>query len=98
MSQKQDLANACVNYASEMMSLAKKMEAINELYFDAGYNAEGSDPILDEDVANSLVTAAELGDFINFTTQLSALLNNGQPFQADWSMNLNKMRRVNIIG
>lgn len=98
MSAKLDLANSCVNYASDMMALAKKMAALNELYFDSGFNSGGSDEILDADVVNANVTAAEIGDFINFSTHLAALLNNQEPFQADWSVNLNKMRRVNIIG
>lgn len=98
MSAKLDLANSAKNYASDIMALAKKMDALNELYFDSGFNSGGSDAIQDSDIANADMTAAELGDFINFCSQFNALLNNQAPFQADWSVNLNKIRIVNIIG
>lgn len=98
MANKSDFASMVVQFATEFRSLATKLEDMHELYFDAGMNSGGSDPITNEDIAVVGITAAEVGDVMNFAEHLGTWLNGGDPFNADWSVTLNQVRNVNHLG
>lgn len=96
MANKLDFANEIIQKSTEMMGLAKDLSDLNEFYFDNGLDSGGADPIIDDDVSESDITAAEIADVVNFAGYLSTWLNNGVPFQADWSATLNKVRNVKL--
>jgi hypothetical protein len=94
MANKLDFANRIIDRTTEMMELASELSKLHEFYFDNGLDSGAADPITDQDVAASDITAAEIGDVINFAGHLDTWLNDGVPFQADWSVTLNKVRNV----
>lgn len=91
---KLSVGNQAVEAAKSFMDLYKRMKDLHEFYFDNLFNDGAGDAIVDGDLSSIGLTASELGDFINFVAQLDLLMNNGEPFQADWSVNLNKMRTL----
>ncbi len=98
MAEKVQVATAIIEYATEMKGVADKFAALHSYYFDNGLNAAGSDPITDQDVAQTGITAAKIGDVINFAGHMATWLNGGDPFNADWDATLNQARSVNHLG
>lgn len=91
---KLSVGNQAVEMATAIMDLHRRMMNLHDFYFDNLYNSGAGDAIVDGDLTSIGLTAAELGDFVNFAAQLNLLLNDGEPFQADWSATLNKMRTL----
>lgn len=91
---KLSVGNQAVEMSKSFMDLYKRMRDLHEFYFDNLFNSGAGDAIIDDDLSSIGLTAAELGDFVNFVAQLDLMMNNGEPFQADWSVNLNKMRTL----
>jgi hypothetical protein len=78
--------------ATEMAEMGKTFQSMVANYFDRGYNVGGSDPIIDDDIASTGMTAAEMADMITLAQQFANFLDNAAVTQADYSSTLNKIR------
>jgi hypothetical protein len=67
-------------------------EDLSKTYFDRGYNSGGSNPIIDSDVNQLGITAANVASFITLAQQLINLFGNVSVTQGDYKATLNKMR------
>jgi hypothetical protein len=63
------------------------------VYFDRGYGSGGANEILDSDLADLGLTAAQLASAITLYQQLQALRNGGAVAAADYDATLNVLRR-----
>jgi len=75
--------------------LAQEFNNIVELrknFFDSGYDAAGSDPIVDGDISMLNRTAANVVDLITLAEQAGNFIDNAVVTQADYGSTLNNMR------
>lgn len=77
-------------------ALSQSFDMANTLinaYFDRGYNAGGANAITDDDLADTGLTAVQLGGAITLFQQLQAFRNGGAIAPADYDATLNQVRR-----
>lgn len=78
--------------ANDMARLDHDLEALNSVYFDRGYNSGGSDPIIDADIAELNVTAADIAGMVTIAQQFRNFLNNVAVVTGDYDTTLSQLR------
>jgi hypothetical protein len=88
-------------FAQQMISLHVKLaevmdaaDAMEKEYFDQGYDSGGSDPIVDDDVVNLGIKAADITAGITLLQQQNKLFTNQAVTAADYEVTVNKFRRA----
>jgi hypothetical protein len=74
MANKQQYAERGRSMASTFSNLADDVIALQNVYFDRGYNDGGADELTDQDVASAGVTAADVTGMITFAGALETFL------------------------
>jgi hypothetical protein len=77
-------------------ALAQSFDTANAIinaYFDRGYGSGGTNEILDADLVDVGLTAANVASAITLCQQLQALRNGGAVAAADYDSTLNVLRR-----
>lgn len=78
--------------ATILAQLGDKLVDLESVYFDRGYDAGGSNPIVDVDIESLNITAAQLAALITLAQQMSNFLGNLAVTQADYDATLNAVR------
>lgn len=97
MANKNDFAERLRSAASRLMQDAEDLVALRATWTDRGYDAGGTDPITDPDVADAETTAADITAGMVAAEQLELYLNNGAVTQADYSVSWNRLRRISNL-
>lgn len=92
MSRKSDFAESIMRSITQIAQHGDRGDDAVTIYFDRGYNSGGADAIVDADLTNLGITAAELADGITLFQNLNKFINNDTPAQADYDVTLNKLR------
>ena len=93
MTKEADFVIAVQEASTTLAKLAPKFQTLFETYFDRGYNGGGANPLADGDIPAELgITAADVAAFITLAENVGLFLNNGEPFQSDYAVTLNKLR------
>ena len=79
--------------ANAIASIRKVLDDRRGVYFDRGYNSGGSNPIIDADVSDLDLTAAQVGNWITLLEQLEKFFTNQSVTTADYDATLSTMRR-----
>jgi hypothetical protein len=77
-------------------ALVQSFDTANTLinaYFDRGYGSGGTNEILDSDLVDAGLTAANIASFITLAQQLQALRNGQAVAVGDYDATLNTLRR-----
>jgi hypothetical protein len=93
MLMKQTFARQLQTDAGKIAEIRKFLDDRKGVYFDRGYNSGGSNPIVDADVADLDLTAAQVGSWITLLEQLEKFFTNQSVTQADYDATLSVMRR-----
>lgn len=89
-----DLLEVANNTAKQVMD---KVQTIESVYFDKGYDGAGSNPIIDGDLTNfNGLTAAQIASNITAFQQLNNFFQNIAVVQGDYSVTLNAVRNVQL--
>ena len=83
-SRKVQTALAMRDAIGQFADAVERINELDEVFVDSGYDAGGSDPIVDSDVAAHDITAQDLANFSTFRDQLDLFLNSGEPLQVDY--------------
>jgi hypothetical protein len=97
MANKNDFANRLRAASSRLMQDAEDLAALYAAYFDRGYNAGGTDPIVNADVVDAETTAADITAGITASEQLANYLDAGAVSAADYSASWNRLRRISDL-
>lgn len=107
---KLDIGRLAKQIAADINKLNTFADDTQRTYFGKGFNSGGSDEIIDSDfyvliddqqpdtednrsyIVN--ITAAQVGDMVNFSQQLEAWLNNAAPLVAFWQTTIDQVRDV----
>ena len=92
MSRKLDFTQNLQGKVGALALAADELKNLYDLYFDRGYNSGGADPIVDGDIADTEITAADVTLAITFVENLEKLLTNQDPTNGDYDATLNKVR------
>lgn len=88
------LLQVAQKFAFEVMD---KVVDIDSQYFDNGYDAVGSNPIIDADLTNyNGLTAAQVASVITAFQQLNNFANNIAVTTGDYSVTFNTVRNAKI--
>ena len=77
---------------TELANLYNSLRDAVDVFFDRGYNSGGADPIVDGDITDLDVTAANVGSAITLTQQLTNFFENAAVAQGDYDLTLSVMR------
>ena len=93
------MASRKVNFAlaarDAVTAFAEAVERVGELaeiFADSGYDSQGSNSIIDDDLAGHDITAADLANFAAFAANVALFLNDGDPAQVDYASKINAFR------
>jgi len=92
MSNKVKFATKIQESSTTVAQALASAKNIYSVYFDRGYSAGGSDPIIDEDLLSLGLTAADLASFITMADQLAKFFNNEAVTTGDYDSIVNKLR------
>ena len=70
----------------------ERIAELREIYFDSGYDPEGSNPILDENIEGHDMTSQDLANFATLAENLDLFLNGGTPMVFAYQEKLNAFR------
>jgi hypothetical protein len=91
--QKQSYARQLIADANEIAALKRKISDRYGVYFDRGYNSGGSDEIVDADVADLNVTAAQISSWITLLEQWGKFWDNQAVTTGDYDATMNALRQ-----
>ena len=89
---KVDFARAVRDGVTALAEAADRIAELDAIYKASGYDAGGSDPIVDEDVEGHDITAADLANASTFAENLALFLNGGDPMQFDYASAIDAFR------
>ena len=78
--------------ANTIATLDHDLEAMDTVYFDRGYNSGGGDPIVDGDVSELDLTAADLAGMVTIAQQFRNFLNNLSVTAGDYNSTVSNTR------
>jgi len=78
--------------AEKIAVLNHDLEDLNSVYFDRGYNGGGSDPIVDGDVSDLDLTAADIAGMVTIAQQFRNFLNNVAVVTGDYNSTVGNTR------
>jgi hypothetical protein len=88
-------------FAQQMISLHQKLSEVMDLasaveneYFDQGYNSGGDNEIVDNDVVNLGITASNIASGITLLQQQHKFFTNQAVSAADYAATVNMFRRA----
>jgi hypothetical protein len=79
--------------AATLAGIRKILDDRKGVYYDRGYNSGGSNPIIDADVSDLDLTAAQVGSWITLLEQLEKFFTNQSVTTADYDATLSAIRR-----
>jgi hypothetical protein len=91
---KVDFALSAREAVTALAEAAERIAELCEIYFDSGYDALGSNPIVDEDIDGHDMTAQGLANFAALAENLDLFLNNGDPIVFDYQSKINAFREM----
>ena len=91
-SRKVDFALAVRKAVTALAEAAERIQELDDIYGDSGYDSGGSDPITDEDIAGHDITASDLANASTLAANLALFLNDGSPMQFDYASRINAFR------
>jgi hypothetical protein len=90
-------------FAQQMIDLHQKMAEImdnavvlEKEFFDQGYNVGGANPLVDGDIVNLGITAANVASGITTLQQVKKFFTNQAVIVADYSATVNAFRRAGV--
>ncbi len=89
---KTSFANACKNVSTQLALAANEIDDLIGIYFDRGYNSGGANEIVDADLTDQNVSAADVTAFITMAQQFNNFLDNASVTEGDYDATLNKLR------
>jgi len=93
MSTKLKFTGQAISVADVLAKAASDLSDLTDVYFDRGYDAGGSDPIVDGDVSDLDKTAAELALMITLAQQFANFMDNSAVTTGDYGSTLSSMRQ-----
>lgn len=93
-SRKVNFALAVRNAVTTLAEAAERIAELDSIWVASGYEASGSDPIVDEDIAGRDITAQDLANASTFAENLALFLTNGEPMQFDYAGAIDAFRRM----
>ena len=93
MSRKLQYAIDIVRAVRSLADIADVAAERQKEYFDNAYNSAGANEILDSDLTDIDITAADLASAITLLEQFDNFANNSAVTQADYMSTMNKLRR-----
>lgn len=91
---KVDFALAVRAAITELAEAAERIAELDEIFADSGYDAGGSNPIVDEDIVGHDITAQNLAAASIFAENLALFLNGGDPLVFDYASSINAFRNM----
>lgn len=92
MSAKVRYVQLCQEIAGIRAALNARQAQMVSIYFDRGYGAGGAQEIIDADVSELGLTAAQMTSFITYCQQDQNFLDGGEVVLGDYSATLNVLR------
>jgi hypothetical protein len=92
MTKKEKFASKMTGVATQFINLRQEIKDLGEAYIDRGYNAEGGNPIIDEDVVSLEVTAAQIGAWTYWAALLDLFMSGQATSVHDGDATLNAIR------
>lgn len=83
--------------SAEMETLADRIERLHQYYIDNIFGSGGAEEIIDADLTDVGITAAQLASFVTFAENLDKFLNNQVATQADFSVTLRTLAKPGVI-
>lgn len=78
--------------ANTIASLDHDLEALDMVYFKRGYDGSGSDPIVDGDVSELDLTAADIAGMVTIAQQFRNFLDNIAVVTGDYNSTVSNTR------
>ncbi len=94
---KSDTGSKARTLSAEMETLADRVERLRQYYIDNTFGSGSEEEILDADLVEVGITAAQLASFITFAENLDKLLDNQVPTQGDYSVTLRTLSQPGVI-
>lgn len=94
---KSDTGSKARTLSAEMETLADRIERLRQYYADNTFGSGGGEGIIDADLIDVGITAAQLASFVTFAENLDKLLNNQVATQADFSVTLRTLAQPGVI-
>ena len=91
-SRKVQTALAMRDVIGSFADVIQRIQELTDIFVGSGYDAGGSNPVVDEDVIAHDLTAAGLASVLTFRTQIDEFLNGGVPVVYDYQAAINALR------
>lgn len=91
-SRKVTISLAIRSAITSLDNLVTKLNELDDIFINSGYDLGGTDPILNEDIEGHDMSAADLAAVHTFVTQLNLFLNDGEPIQFDFASAIDRFR------
>jgi len=91
-SRKVDFALSVRAAVTAFVGVVERLNELNEIYADSGYDSGGINPIADSDLEEHDITVQNLADTSVLADNVVLFLNAGTPLKLDYQSTINKFR------
>lgn len=93
-SRKVTISLAIRSAITSLDNLVTELNELDDMFINSGYDSEGTNPIVDEDIEGHDMVAADLAAVHTFVEQINLFLNDGEPIQFDYASAIDKFRNM----
>lgn len=94
MSRKLEYAIAAQNAITTLDDLISRLNELDDIFINSGYNAKGSNPITASDLGATSLKPQDLANISAFVKNIDLFLNAGDPLKFNYAGAINALRNM----